>query len=94
MVRVTGQIDRLVQLQDRVLIVDYKTNRPPPTDTAAVPETYLLQLAAYRLAVGQIFAPLPVHAALLWTYGPRIMEIPPGMLDAAELRLFAAEAAR
>ena len=73
---------------------DFAVTLVRPADTASVPETYLLQLAAYRLAVGQIFAPLPVHAALLWTYGPRIMEIPAAMLDAAEERLFAAEAAR
>ena len=28
--QLTGQIDRLVDLGDEVLIVDYKTNRPPP----------------------------------------------------------------
>ena len=87
--RITGQIDRLVQLPDRVLIVDYKTNRPPPTELAGVPEAYLLQLAAYRLAVGQIFAPLPVHAALLWTEGPRIMAVPSDLLDSVAPRLFA-----
>ena len=87
-IRVSGQIDRLVRLPTHVLIVDYKTNRPPPTVAAAVAEAYLLQLAAYRLAVARIFAPLPVRAALLWTEVPRIMEIPAAMLDAAETRLF------
>jgi ATP-dependent helicase/nuclease subunit A len=90
--RLSGQIDRLVRLDTHVLIVDYKTNRPPPAVAEAVSEAYLLQLAAYRLAAARIFAPRPVRAALLWTDGPRIMEIPSEMLDTAERRLF--EAAR
>ena len=74
---------------DSILIVDYKTNRPPPTDPADVADAYLLQLAAYRLAVGRIFAQhRRVRAAILWTDGPRIMEIPPQRLDAYQQRLW------
>ena len=47
--RLTGKIDRLVRDGDSVLIVDYKTNRPPPDAPERVAEAYLLQLAAYRL---------------------------------------------
>jgi ATP-dependent helicase/nuclease subunit A len=73
---------------DSILIVDYKTNRPPPKEVAKVAEAYLLQLAAYRLAIGHIFSQQRVRAAILWTDGPRIMEIPADMLDAAEQRLW------
>lgn len=86
--RLNGQIDRLVRMGNEVLIVDYKTNRPPPRHATDVPETYILQLAAYRLAVQQVFTGLGVRAALLWTDGPRIMEIPQTALDNAEKRLF------
>jgi ATP-dependent helicase/nuclease subunit A len=86
--RLTGQIDRLVRLGHEVLIVDYKTNRPPPLHVRDVADTYTLQLAAYGLAVGQIFGSVKVKAALLWTDGPRIMEIPAEVLDAAQARLF------
>ncbi|MEZ5850586.1 MAG: double-strand break repair helicase AddA [Hyphomicrobiaceae bacterium] len=86
-VRVNGQIDRIVELPDGVMIVDYKTNRPSPASPGAVPEAYLMQLAAYRLAVAQIFDGRPVRAALLWTDVPHIMEIPPDALDAAARRL-------
>ena len=86
--RLAGKIDRLVRDLDSVLIVDYKTNRPPPKDVAQVAEAYLLQLAAYRLAVGHIFAQQRVRAAILWTDGPRIMEIPREILDAAQHRLW------
>jgi ATP-dependent helicase/nuclease subunit A len=86
--RLAGKIDRLVRDLDSILIVDYKTNRPPPKDAGEVAEAYLLQLAAYRLAVGHIFAQQRVRAAILWTDGPRIMEIPAEMLDAAQHRLW------
>jgi ATP-dependent helicase/nuclease subunit A len=87
--RLNGKIDRLVQeASGDVLIVDYKTNRPPPADPSGVAEAYLVQLAAYRLAAASIFAGARVRAAILWTDGPRIMEIPPPVLDAAEERLW------
>ncbi|MBO0742710.1 MAG: PD-(D/E)XK nuclease family protein, partial [Hyphomicrobiaceae bacterium] len=91
--RLTGKIDRLVAAGDGVRIVDYKTNRPPPKDVDELSEAYLLQLCAYRLALGRIFPHQRVRAAILWTDGPRIMEIPEKMLDAAEDRLWQLEGA-
>ncbi|MFM2423024.1 MAG: hypothetical protein RL291_1554 [Pseudomonadota bacterium] len=92
--RVSGQIDRLVVGGDRVLIVDYKTNRAPPALVEAVPETYLLQLAAYRLALRKIYQKQAVEAAIVWTDGAVLMPIPVALLDAAEQRLWALEAAK
>ena len=86
--RLTGKIDRLARDGDSVLIVDYKTNRPPPDAPDRVADAYLLQLAAYRLCVGRIFPGRRVRAAILWTDGPRIMEIPQATLDAYQHRLW------
>ena len=91
--RLAGKIDRLVQDGTTILIVDYKTNRPPPKDAAQVAEAYLLQLAAYRLAVQRIFPGLQVRAAILWTDGPRIMEISTAVLEALQQRLWQLEPA-
>src|SRR5690606_4903476 len=87
-VRITGQIDRLVRLPGEVLLLDYKTNRPPPQQPEEVPKAYLLQLAAYRLVVGQVFPELPVSAAILWTDGARLMPIPQELLDLHEALLW------
>ncbi|MGE0765430.1 MAG: double-strand break repair helicase AddA [Hyphomicrobiaceae bacterium] len=87
-VRLNGQIDRLVANDHEVMIVDFKTNRPPPTDPAQVADTYVLQLAAYRLAVTRVFPGRRVRAALLWTDGPSLMELPSDRLDEAAKRLF------
>ncbi|MGI9403308.1 MAG: double-strand break repair helicase AddA, partial [Hyphomicrobium sp.] len=65
--KLIGQIDRLVDLGNEVLIVDYKTNLPPPMTVEGVAPAYLLQLAAYSLALSAIYPGRPVRAALLWT---------------------------
>lgn len=86
--KLNGQIDRLVETDDAVLIVDYKTNRPPPMDVSQVAETYLVQLAAYKLALAQVFPGKPIRAALLWTQTPSLMEIPSATLDLYSSRLW------
>jgi ATP-dependent helicase/nuclease subunit A len=92
--KLTGQIDRLVVTADEVLIVDYKTNRPPPLAVADVAEVYLFQLAAYRLALQRIYPGHTVRAALLWTELPDIMEIPQEILDTYASRLWEIETGR
>ena len=82
--RLTGKIDRLVVTGETVLILDYKTNRPSPTDQQSVPEAYLYQLAAYRLGIAQVFPGKRVEAAILWTDGLRYMKLPQDRLDAFE----------
>ncbi|MEZ5898110.1 MAG: double-strand break repair helicase AddA [Hyphomicrobiaceae bacterium] len=74
--KLSGQIDRLVVLEREVLIIDYKTNRPPPRLVEAVAPAYLYQLAAYVLALSEIYPGKKVRAALLWTDGPNLMEVP------------------
>ena len=83
----SGQVDRLLVTDDEVLIVDFKTNRPPPATHEEVAPAYIAQLAAYRVALKGLFPRLSLRAALLWTDGPRLMEIPSTSLDAAEVRL-------
>ncbi len=84
---VAGQIDRLVALPDRALIVDFKTNRPPPADLASVDPSYLLQLALYRGLVATLYPDRQVDAALLWTDIPKLMPIPGDLLDETLARM-------
>jgi ATP-dependent helicase/nuclease subunit A len=77
----SGQIDRLVVTAAQVLILDYKTNRPPPKSEDEVAEIYLRQMAAYRAVLGRIYADRPVTCALLWTDGPRLMPLSSRLLD-------------
>ncbi len=77
-----GQIDRLYISDNEVLIVDYKTNRPPPASTASVNKQYIRQLAAYRLALLEIYPEHTIRAGLLWTHNAVLMEIEQNRLNA------------
>ncbi|HKQ95381.1 MAG TPA: UvrD-helicase domain-containing protein, partial [Aestuariivirgaceae bacterium] len=80
-VAVTGRFDRLVVTQSEILVLDYKTNRPPPKTIADTDPTYIRQLAIYRRALAAMFPRHRVRAALLWTEAPRLMEVPSDLLN-------------
>ncbi len=79
---VSGQVDRLVVAENSVLVVDYKTNRPAPATEAGVAPVYLRQMAAYRVVLSKIYPDHRIDCALLWTDGPRLMQLSPAILDA------------
>jgi ATP-dependent helicase/nuclease subunit A len=81
-VAISGKVDRLAVEGDRVLIVDYKTNRPPPECEADVPALYLRQMAEYRALLAEIYPQNRIDCFLLWTDGPRLMQISPARLAA------------
>lgn len=77
----SGQIDRLCVGETEVLVVDFKTNRPPPADESKVPAVYLKQMAAYRDILRKIYPDKTVRTALLWTDGPYLMPLSDNLLD-------------
>jgi len=77
---IAGVVDRLVVTEREVLVVDFKTNRRPPDD---IPELYLRQMAAYRLALACIYPGRTIRCALVWTDGPRLTEIDGKRMDDA-----------
>jgi ATP-dependent helicase/nuclease subunit A len=84
---VSGQIDRLILKDNEALIIDYKTNRPPPAVVDDVPSAYLRQLAAYRAVIRATGPLTAVRCALLWTETAHLMPIPDAVLDAYERML-------
>jgi ATP-dependent helicase/nuclease subunit A len=78
---VGGLVDRVAVLADRVLFVDYKTNRDAPEDVAAVPVAYLRQMAAYRAVLAGAYPGREVVGCLVWTLGARVMPLPNALLD-------------
>jgi ATP-dependent helicase/nuclease subunit A len=78
---ILGQLDRLLVADDAVVVVDYKTNRPPPAAEDDVAPIYLAQMAAYRALLRQIYPGRPVRCLLLWTDGPRLMALSDRLLD-------------
>jgi ATP-dependent helicase/nuclease subunit A len=81
--RAMGTIDRLSVSPDRVLAVDYKSNRLVPEAPEAVPEGLLRQMGAYAALLGQIYPDREVEVAILWTATPRLMPLPRALVMAA-----------
>ena len=77
----SGRIDRLLVRDDEILVVDFKTNRPPPHRAEDVPGAYLRQMAAYRVLLADIYPGRSVRCALLWTDGPNLMVLPEQLLS-------------
>jgi ATP-dependent helicase/nuclease subunit A len=84
--RILGRLDRLIVSPERVLAVDFKSNRAIPATTDAVPEGILRQMGAYRAALRQIFPGRAVGTAILWTDAARLMPLPDALVDAALAR--------
>ena len=82
-VYLNAQIDRLAVTETRVFIVDYKSNRPPPTDPHDVSASYMGQMAAYREMARSLYPNKTIVCGLLWTDGPNMMILPDDLLDEA-----------
>ncbi len=72
----SGRVDRLVVRPDRVIVIDYKTNRPAPDRVEDADSTYIRQMALYAALLEDVFPDRPVEAALVWTDGPSLMPVP------------------
>jgi ATP-dependent helicase/nuclease subunit A len=79
-----GLVDRLVVLDDRVLVADFKTNRAPPTRVEDTPVMYLRQMASYRAVLREIFPGKDVSCALVWTRTATVSVLPSVILDRHE----------
>ncbi len=78
---VSGRMDRLVITPERVLVVDYKTNRPAPDRIGHADPAYVLQMAVYVSVLRSLYPEHAVEAALVWTDGPRLMPVPQALMD-------------
>ncbi len=84
---VSGRVDRLLVTPERVLVVDYKTNRPAPASIEAADEAYRVQMAVYAAVLREVFPGRKVAAALVWTDGPKLMAVPEKVMAEALARL-------
>ncbi|MFZ4381607.1 MAG: UvrD-helicase domain-containing protein, partial [Sandarakinorhabdus sp.] len=81
---IAGSIDRLLVSDTEVLAVEYKTGSRVPADAGAVPPAHAAQLGAYAAALALVFPGRTVRAALLYTAGPRLIELRGDALQAWE----------
>lgn len=60
---ISGRIDRLILLPEEVLVIDFKTDRNPPS---RVPLAYERQLFLYEKVLSALYQK-PIHCGILWT---------------------------
>ena len=80
---VSARVDRLLVQPDRVMVIDFKTNRPAPDRIEDADDAYILQMALYAAVLGAVFPGRRVEAALVWTDGPRLMPAPDHLMAKA-----------
>jgi ATP-dependent helicase/nuclease subunit A len=71
---IAGTVDRILVEEGRVLVIDFKTGRVPADETA-IPNAHRAQMTAYAEALRVIFPGRQVGASLLYTAGPKLIEI-------------------
>jgi ATP-dependent helicase/nuclease subunit A len=79
---IAGTVDRLLVTSERILVIDFKTDRRVPADLAVTPAHHIRQMAAYTAALKVIFPGRAVEAALLYTSGPTLITLPESLLEA------------
>ncbi|MEZ5777067.1 MAG: double-strand break repair helicase AddA [Paracoccaceae bacterium] len=78
-----GTIDRLLVDEDRILVVDYKSNAIVPESPETVPEGLLRQMGAYADMLRTIYPNHRIDTAIFWTRVGRLMQLPHDMVRAA-----------
>ena len=73
---IAGTVDRLRAEASRISVIDFKTGKVPATD-ADIPNAHRAQMAAYANALQVIFPGRRVSASLLYTAGPKLIELMP-----------------
>jgi ATP-dependent helicase/nuclease subunit A len=72
---ITGTIDKLLVEDGVVRALDFKTGLKVPQSAAEVPAYHRRQMEAYRDALAVIFPGRRVETALLYTAGPKLIEV-------------------
>jgi len=80
---VSGRIDRLAVEDDRVILVDYKTNRVPPPNDAAIPFAHKAQLAIYKSILEPLYPGKTFTCVLIYTENASFMPLSDEALRAA-----------
>ncbi len=79
---VSGTVDRLLIEPTRVRVVDFKTGRRAPRTLSELPDYHVRQIAAYAAALAVIFPDRTIEAALLYTAGPTMLDLPAELIAA------------
>lgn len=73
---IAGTVDRLLIEERLVSVIDFKTGRVPASH-GDIPKAHLAQMQAYQEALRVIFPGRGIRAALLYTRGPKVIDVTP-----------------
>ena len=73
---IAGTVDRLLVEEAQISVIDFKTGRVPAGD-ADIPNAHRAQMQAYAEALRVIFPGRRISASLLYTAGPKLIELMP-----------------
>ena len=71
---IAGTVDRLLIESDRIAVIDFKTGRVPATEDE-IPIGHRAQMRAYADALRVIFPGRSVDMSLLYTAGPKLVQL-------------------
>jgi ATP-dependent helicase/nuclease subunit A len=71
---IAGTVDRILIENEAVSVIDFKTGRAPATESD-IPNAHRAQMSAYVQALEVIFPRRRVSAFLLYTAGPKLIEL-------------------
>ncbi|MCL3881598.1 double-strand break repair helicase AddA [Marivita sp. GX14005] len=71
-----GVIDRLLIRPDKIIAVDFKSNRTVPETPAQTPDGLLRQMGAYRAMLAVIYPDREIETGILWTRNASYMPLP------------------
>ena len=81
--RFHGDIDRLLIRDNKITLVDFKTNRVVPNSDAACPTGLLAQMGAYAAMLSEIYPEHEIETAILWTATRQLMPLPHNIVSSA-----------
>lgn len=72
---ISAQMDKLVILPEKIMIIDYKTNRPAAQTLDQTPKNYIIQLDTYAKLIKKIYPNKLIETYILWTNETRLMRV-------------------
>jgi ATP-dependent helicase/nuclease subunit A len=78
---ISGRIDRLVETDSKVIILDYKTNRMPPSEAEIVPLAHRAQLAIYREILAPLYPGKAIECVLVYTETAAVITLPVELME-------------
>ena len=73
---IAGTVDRILIEANRISVIDFKTGKVPASELQ-VPNSHRAQMIAYAEALRVIFPGRRISASLLYTAGPKLIEVMP-----------------